>query len=112
MKRQIDIPELTKNEFERFIANGISVIDFYADWYMPCLMLAPIFEESAEKFRKKVRFARVNVDDNNELAEKFKVISIPTIIFIKEGKEIHRITGMMQTEDLENALRHIQGADK
>ena len=98
--------EISSHEFEETINNSKSlvVIDFYAEWCMPCLMLAPVLEELASKL-KEIKFARVNVDENKELSSKFKIVSIPTLIVFKKGEEVERIIGALQEEVLEEKLK-------
>src|SRR3989338_9359485 len=93
-----------KPAFDKAIAKGLVVVDFWADWCMPCLMMAPVFEEMSEKFKGKISFVKVNVDDNQPLAEKFKVQSIPTMIVFKNGKEHDRVIGAMYADDFEEYL--------
>jgi thioredoxin 1 len=69
------------------------LVDFYADWCGPCKMAAPIIEEMAEEYEGKAIIAKVDVDANNELAGKFGVMSIPTVIVFKNGKEVKRQSG-------------------
>jgi len=99
------IPELSKKEFENFISKGNALIDFYADWCMPCLMMAPIIEDLNEKFSRKVKFGKVNIDENKELARKFGVSSIPNLIMFKEGKQVNQFIGMTSLEDIEEKLK-------
>ena len=80
------------------------VIEFFAEWCMPCVMMAPIFEELAGKF-KDIRFAKVNVDENQEIAGKLGASSIPTIVIFKEGKEVERIIGALPAEVLEEKIK-------
>ena len=94
-------------EFEKFVEKGISVIDFFAEWCMPCVMMAPVFEEMGEKF-SKLKFAKVNIEDNKELAEKFKVMSIPCLIIFKNGKEVQRIVGAVGEEVLEAKIKAVK----
>jgi thioredoxin 1 len=61
------VPELSNGEFENFTKQGFVLVDFFADWCMPCLMMAPIMEELSEKLKGKVRFGKINIDDNHEL---------------------------------------------
>lgn len=65
--------------------NKVVVIDFWAEWCGPCKMFAPIFEEVSKDFKDKAIFAKIDVDKNNDLAEFYKIRSIPTILFIKNG---------------------------
>ncbi len=92
--------ELSEKGFNDFIKNGVVVIDFFAEWCMPCLMIAPVFEELCLKM-KKIKFGKINIDENSGLAEKFDVMSIPTLVVFKNGKEQERIVGARQAEQLE-----------
>ena len=98
------VEEISGNGFEEKIKKGVFVVDFYAEWCMPCVMMSPVIEELADKL-KKMKFMKVNVDDNKELARKFKVMSIPTIMIFKNGKEAERVTGSMPSDILEEKLR-------
>jgi thioredoxin 1 len=99
------VPELSKNEFDEFIGKGIVVIDFFAEWCMPCLMMAPVIDELSEKFKGKIKFGKINVDDNQQLAGKFGVSSIPNFIVFKDGEKIKQFVGGISSEDFEERLR-------
>ena len=71
------------------------IIDFWAEWCGPCKMLGPIFEELSHDFTGKMKFTKLNVDENYNLAEEFGVRSIPTLVVVKQGKEAGRIVGYM-----------------
>jgi thioredoxin 1 len=99
--------EISSREFEETINNKekpVAVIDFYAEWCMPCLMIAPILEELAGKF-KEIKFAKVNVDENKELSSKLNITSMPCLVIFKEGKEVERITGALPAEVLEEKIK-------
>lgn len=98
------VEEITENGFEKKISKGISVVDFWASWCMPCVMMAPVVEELAEKFKGKISFAKLNVDENPNISEKFSVMSIPTLIIFQDGKEIDRIVGSLPFERIEEKL--------
>lgn len=103
---------MAKNEVEEINGKGLSeilknklvLVDFFAEWCMPCVMMAPVIEELAEKI-KKVKFAKCNIDENSELASKFKVMSIPTLVIFKDGKEVERIIGGQQANVIEEKLK-------
>ena len=80
------------------------MIDFYAEWCGPCRMMSPIVEEFAKKYEGKVKIGKINVDEESDLAMRFGVQSIPSFIFIKDGKVIDRITGAMPRPILRNYL--------
>lgn len=103
------IDELSETQFNSFIQKPVAVVDFFAEWCMPCVMMSPIIEEMSERFKGRVAFAKLNVDDNQKLSQKFKVMSIPTMIIFKKGEEAGRITGSMQAEALEERIKKITG---
>lgn len=84
------------------------LIDFYATWCGPCKMLAPIIEELAPKYEGKVKIVKLDVDENPDTAGQFSVQSIPTLVFIKNGKELERLNGFQAKEVLEEKLNAMQ----
>lgn len=101
---EYNVAELTGREFEEFSKKGLVFIDFFADWCMPCLMMAPIVDEMSRKFKGKIKFGKVNVGENELLAKKFNVNSIPNFVLLKDGKLIEQFIGAMSPEELENKL--------
>ena len=98
------VEEISEKEFTEVISNKLALVDFFAEWCMPCVMMSPIIEELAERM-KNVKFAKINVDENQALASKFKVMSIPTLIVFKEGREIDRIIGSQGADSIEEKLK-------
>ena len=98
------VPELTNGEFDEFIKKGLVLVDFYAEWCMPCLMMSPVIDEMSEKFKGKIKFGKVNVDDNQEIAKKFQVVSIPNMKLIRDGRIIDEFVGGMTAVDFEKKL--------
>ena len=88
----MSVQKLNQNNFNSAIANGTALVDFYADWCGPCRMVSPIVDEIAEE-RRDITVGKVNVDDENALAMKYGVMSIPTLIVFKDGQEKTRIVG-------------------
>ncbi len=80
------------------------IVDFYADWCYPCQMLSPIIEELAEEYRGRVVFVKVNVDENQQLALKYGVMGVPTLVFIIDGREVDRIVGYVPKEYLKTKI--------
>ncbi len=92
---------LTKNNFENEIEkySGLCIIDLYADWCGPCKMLAPVISE-LEKENPEIKFCKINVDDERELALAFKVQSIPTVAFVKDNTLLDLSVGLVPKEKL------------
>jgi len=105
MSKNDRVPELSNQKFEDFTKEGIVLIDFFADWCMPCLMMAPVIDDLSEKFRDEIKFGKVNIEDNQELAQKFNVSSIPNFILFKDGKQIDQFVGSIPSEDFEEKLK-------
>jgi thioredoxin 1 len=105
MAKNYEVPELSEKEFENFTKEGTVLIDFFAEWCMPCVMLTPIIEEISENFKDKLKVGKVNIEDNSELAAKFNVSSIPNLILFKNGKIVEQIIGVMPQEEIENVIR-------
>jgi thioredoxin 1 len=101
------VPELTNGEFEEFAKQGVVVVDFFAEWCMPCMTMAPVIDELAEKFKGKVKFGKINIEDNQGIANKFNVRSIPNFIILKDGNPVEQFTGAVSAEDFEEKLKGI-----
>ncbi len=86
--------ELTAENFDEKTANGRWVVDFWAEWCGPCRMMAPEFEAAAAE-EKGINFGKVDVDSQQALAEKYSIVSIPTMIFFKDGKQVNQLSGAM-----------------
>lgn len=90
------------NNFKKEVLenNGITVVDFWASWCGPCKMFGPIFENLSNK-KKEIKFCKLNVDEDNEnISKEYGVLSIPTIILFKDGKEVKRNIGFLDEESL------------
>ncbi len=95
------ITYLGKDNFEDFInTDKVSVVDFWASWCGPCRMLAPIFEDVANTLGDKALFGKVNVDDEEELTNNFKIMTIPTLLFFKSGKLVKSHSGLLPKETI------------
>lgn len=89
----------TTENFDQLIANGLTLVDFYADWCGPCKMLAPVLEQLANEITD-VNIIKLNVDHSREIAQRFGVMSIPTIILFKDGNQIAQTVGFQPKERL------------
>lgn len=98
---------ITKENFEsEVLKSDLPVlVDFWASWCGPCKMLAPILEQVAEENQGSVKVGKVNVDEQEELASKFGIVSIPTVILFKGGEPVKTSVGLVQKETLEAMFR-------
>ena len=103
--KQVQITELNDSQFEAAIANGVTLVDFWAPWCMPCQMQKPILEEVARNVNSQAKIAELNVDEAQSIAVQFGVQSIPTLILFKDGSEVRRFVGVKQGEILIDAIR-------
>jgi len=103
------INTIDNTNFENLVTNnsGITLLDFWAPWCGPCRMLTPIIEELAENFKDKVTVGKVNVDDNRELALKYNISAIPTILIFKNGKLEKQIIGLRDLNSLTDELNSL-----
>ena len=98
--------KLSSENFEKEVINSENtvLVDFYADWCGPCKMLAPVIEDVAKELQGKVKVGKVNVDENQDLAMEYGVMSIPTMIIFKNGKEDKRLVGFRSKSELLSEL--------
>lgn len=96
---------VTSETFEKEVINCKKpvLIDFYADWCPPCKKLSPIVEKVANE-NSNVKFVKINIDDEEELANNYNISSIPTLLFIKEGNVIEKSVGLISKEQIENII--------
>jgi len=105
--------EVNDDDFEQTVTrSSIPVlVDFWAPWCGPCRMVGPIVEQLAHEFAGRVLVAKVNTDNNREIAGKYKIMGIPTLMLFKGGEVIERITGAVPKSHLEDVIRkHLQDA--
>ncbi len=100
---------LTRENFDEEVMNSKVpvVIDFYADWCMPCRMMAPVFESLSKEFEGKVKFLKLDTQAQNQIAGAFRVQSIPTLSFVKDGKEVDRSVGLLDEDSLRDVLKKL-----
>jgi len=101
------IVNLNEANFEHQIKRGVTLVDFWATWCMPCKIMVPALNDVAEELDGKVKIAKVDVDKNQSLSAKFKVRSIPTLILFKDGKEINRFVGVKDKNYLLKQLKAV-----
>lgn len=109
-KMLIDNPDypvvLTTSNFDKAVEKyPFLVIDCWAEWCAPCLMVHPIIEDLAKKYKGKIAFAKLNIDENKEIAERFRIMSIPNLLVFKKRQNVDSIVGAMPQDVLEEKLR-------
>jgi len=91
-------------EFENEVKEGVIAIDFFATWCSPCKMLAPIFDELGVEMEAKAKFLKVDVDESKDIASKYNVSTIPTILILKNGEKQDAMVGFLPKEVIKGKI--------
>lgn len=91
---------LNEENFTSEVASGVVLVDFWAEWCGPCQMMLPILSDFAQDIWEKVKVGKINVDENPALAQQFRVMSIPTLIVLKDGKPVEMMVWVKQKQEL------------
>ena len=89
---------LNSNDFDKEVAEGVVVVDFFATWCGPCKMLTPVFEELSVELNGKAKFVKVDIDESSEIASRFQVVNVPTLKVFKDGKVVKTLVGFRPKE--------------
>lgn len=100
----MSVLHLTKDNFDSVTSSGLVLVDFWAEWCGPCRMQSPILDELEEELGSKVKVCKLNVDDHPDIAQRFGVFSIPTLIAFRDGAQISKAVGVQSLEKLVNML--------
>ena len=99
-----NVQVINDGAFDKDVESGVTLVDFWAEWCMPCRMQAPIMDEVAKDFGDKVTVGKLNVDENPETASRFGITGIPTSILFKDGQEVRRFVGVQSKQTLVKAI--------
>ncbi len=104
-----DVNELTSDNFDTTVSKGVTLVDFWAEWCGPCKMIGPVVEQLASEYEGKATVGKIDVDSQAELAQRYNVSSIPTLIVMKDGEESKRFIGVTSKTELAEALDSAAG---
>lgn len=100
------VVKLSSSSFDSFVNTDVPVlVDFWADWCMPCRMMAPVMDELANAYAGKALFGKVNVDENPQIASRYGIMSIPHFLIFKNGTRVEKIVGAVGRDPLEKAIK-------
>ena len=104
-----NVLELTDDAFEQEVLNADvpALVDFWAEWCMPCKMLTPTIEALAEEYAGRVKVGSMDTDSNRDTALKFGISAIPTVILFKGGQMVKKFVGLQQKDDLKEAIEEV-----
>ena len=101
--------KITDSNFEAEVKGSSMpvLVDFYADWCGPCKMMAPVVAQLAESYQGKCKVGKCNTDENPKLSQEFRIMSIPTFIFCKDGKAVKTVVGAVSKNELEENIKQV-----
>ncbi|HYE09125.1 MAG TPA: thioredoxin [Patescibacteria group bacterium] len=105
-----NVAAVTTNNFENEVlkSNSPVLVDFWAAWCGPCRMVAPVIDQLAEQYSGKVKVVKLNVDENPEIAEKYQILSIPTVYLFKNGSKAEELVGARPKQSFEEMInKHV-----
>ena len=107
-----NVQKFTSDNFQTEVldASAPVLVDFWAEWCMPCRMLAPTIDEIADNFAGKIKVGKVDTDGNQEIGVKYGISAIPTVILFKQGEPVRKFIGLTNKADLESALNEVLGS--
>lgn len=103
----MSVVNVNSENFENEVLNSekMVIVDFFANWCGPCKMMSPIIEKIAMENSDRIKVCKINVDESQDLAQKYKILSIPTLIFFKQGEIINMVVGLTDEEDILSKIK-------
>ncbi|MDV7694108.1 thioredoxin [Pediococcus parvulus] len=95
---------ITSYNIDEETADGLVLVDFWAPWCGPCKMLEPVLDQLEPNYKGKIKFGKLNVDHQQEIAEKYKIMSIPALVLFRDGKAVEKVTGLYPQDKLTKYL--------
>ncbi|WP_412989761.1 thioredoxin [Pediococcus siamensis] len=95
---------ITSYNIEKETAKGLTLVDFWAPWCGPCKRLEPILDQLEPTYEGQIKFGKLNVDHQQEIAEKYKIMSIPALVLFRDGKAVEKVTGVYPKDKLAKYL--------
>lgn len=92
--------EANSENFDQLTAGPLTVVDFWAPWCGPCKMMAPVMDKLEQRFGEQIKFVKMNVDGNQEIAQRYKVMSVPSLVLFRNGQAKEKVTGYYPEEKL------------
>lgn len=104
----MELKNITAENFETEVKNSkdFILVDFYATWCGPCKMLAPVLEQVADEVKEKASIVKLDIDECLDIAKEYNVMSVPTMVLFKDGKEVDRIVGLRQKNQIIEAINN------
>jgi thioredoxin 1 len=101
--------EISGKDFEQEVlsSNLPVLVDFFAEWCAPCKMITPLVEEISKEYQGRLKVVKINIDSSPDIASKFLIMSIPTLLYFKDGKEVSRTVGAVSKKDILEEIKKI-----
>ena len=100
------IVQLSDQAFKQEVleSSQLAIVDFWAPWCAPCRMITPVLEQLSEEYKDRLKICKINIDENQVIAEKFQILSIPTLLFFKNGRVVTQLVGVRSAADIKKNI--------
>jgi thioredoxin 1 len=101
------VKDLKRDELEDVIGEGLVLLDFYAEWCLPCIKMEAVLERIAEEFEGKIKVCRFNVEEDEDLVDRFYIQILPTLFLLKDGEILAGIEGVAELKSIEKLIKNV-----